>query len=180
MDMTNKEQYKKLDDLIEREKNRHQNKANRIMVSLEESKEVKEVSPVRRRASIDQIFTLKSSSNSSPRRSASFNGDSKSKSNEEERLQKMHQPVAFQFKSTPMRAGQGNRLDGQKHFGNKYNPKVGQGGYNRVNSNNMNLDIQRSPMLPPIRESDSSSRQGRAKRLDKVEPELEPSYSQSN
>ena len=41
----------------------------------------------------------------------------------------------------------------------------------------MNFDIQRSPMLPPIRESDSSSRQGRAKKLEKVEPELEPSYN---
>ena len=101
--MSNKEHYKKLDDLIEREKNRHQNKVSKIGFNQEESKEVVEESKFERRASIEQIFSLRSSGNSSPRRSASFNGDSKSKSNEEEKINRMMQPPSvFQFKSTPM------------------------------------------------------------------------------
>ena len=46
-----------------------------------------------------------------------------------------------------------------------------------MSAKDLNFEIQRSPLLAPIRESESSSRRAKARRLDKVEPEHEPSYS---
>ena len=125
---------------------------------------------------MEQIFSLQSSGGSTPRRSASFNGGSKSNSNEEDKLE-MHARGRFQFKSTPMVIEAGKLLESSKQELNRQNSRHKAGNRCRVSAKDLNFDIQRSPLLAPIRESESSSRRVKARRLDKVEPEHEPSYS---